>query len=201
MAGRRARAYSPRIVVDVTAEDIATAIPQDSGHCMIADAIQRLHPDVTGVSVDLATVRFTDKAKGKRYVYLTPELAQMALLMFDQGELPPPFTFELKRAAQIVPVTTSKARRAKKEASRAAALVNQAAAVLEGKEASGDRPTSRGPAELVPPAGGSRESIPVKVGGKAPAIGALAHTGQAHPKYGRRRTFGLRAAGFSKLGN
>ncbi|MGB6177209.1 MAG: hypothetical protein WBF43_12935 [Methylocella sp.] len=101
MAAKRKRLTSPEVSVDVTREDIDGAIPQDSSHCMIADAIKRMVPGASRVSVDLATIRWTDSEKKLRYTYLTPRHAQGSLLAFDKGQRPEPFSFNLTRAAQI----------------------------------------------------------------------------------------------------
>lgn len=91
------------VVIEVTAEDIALAIPKDSAHCMIADALGRCRPDTRFRSVDLATIRWSDPRTGKRYVALTPPVAQRALLDFDEGIQPEPFMFRV-RPVQIVSI-------------------------------------------------------------------------------------------------
>jgi hypothetical protein len=88
--------------VTVTDEVIANACRRDSGHCMIADALKMMNPGVNHVDVDLQTIRFSDPAKGARYIYLTPPLAQRALIRFDQGETVEPFDFTLRTPTQIV---------------------------------------------------------------------------------------------------
>jgi Fe-S-cluster formation regulator IscX/YfhJ len=67
---------APRVVIQVSGDDILWAEKESSSHCMIADAIKRQLPNARHVAVDLQTIRFT---------YLTPTLAQMALLDFDDG--------------------------------------------------------------------------------------------------------------------
>jgi hypothetical protein len=98
------RRNSPKILVRVTDDLIETALPKDSEHCMVADAVKVAFPTAKAVSVDLATVRFSDPDKGLRYIYLTPRFAQTALVEFDEGRRPHAFQFELTRAAQIVPI-------------------------------------------------------------------------------------------------
>lgn len=95
---------SPRVVVDVLQEDIDTAMPKDSRHCMIADAIKRAVPSARHVQVDLQTIRWTDPKKGLRYVYLTPREPIIALLRFDYGIKPTPLSFRL-RGAQVASAT------------------------------------------------------------------------------------------------
>lgn len=95
------RYVSPQIKVEVSAETISTSRMASSSHCMIAEAIKQAVPVAAYVSVDLATIRFTDPEKGLRYTYLTPRAAQLALLNFDSGQLPEPFSFNLRTAAQV----------------------------------------------------------------------------------------------------
>jgi hypothetical protein len=99
---RHKRKVSPKVLIRVTDDLIETALPKNSEHCMIADAVKVAFPTAKAVSVDLATVRFSDPAKGLRYIYLTPRFAQAALVDFDEGRRPQAFQFELTRAAQIV---------------------------------------------------------------------------------------------------
>jgi len=91
-----------RIRVSVTSEQIDRAKQADSGHCMIADAIKATIPDAKAVTVDLASIRWTDSRRGVRYLYLTPPSVQIALLRFDNGITPPAFHFRLNSPAQVV---------------------------------------------------------------------------------------------------
>lgn len=93
---------APRLTIRVEQEHIDSALPKDSSHCMIAEAIMSTLPDARNVAVDLATIRYTDTTTGHRYIYLTPRCAQVALLEFDQGEAPQPFRFQV-RASQVIP--------------------------------------------------------------------------------------------------
>lgn len=86
---------APRIVIAVTEDDITKAEQNSSSHCMIADALKRLRPDVKHVSVDLQTIRFSDPAKRRRFTYFTPRVAQLALLDFDQGVHTQPIMFSI----------------------------------------------------------------------------------------------------------
>jgi hypothetical protein len=58
-------------------------------------------PDASFVSVDLQTIRWTDKKKGRRYIYLTPRVAQVALVKFDQGMHTEPFGFQLRNGQSV----------------------------------------------------------------------------------------------------
>lgn len=99
--GKSPKIYAPRITVAVTREIIDLSERRNSSHCMIAEAVKRSVPEARHVSVDLATIRFTDPNKRLRYIYLTPRKAQYALLDFDQGHHAEPFEVQL-RAAQVV---------------------------------------------------------------------------------------------------
>ena len=99
---RPPRKTSPNFVIRVTQQIIDTAVPKDSNHCMVADAIKAALPEAASVTVDLQSVRFSDPSRGLRYVYLTPRIAQEALILFDEGMKVPPFECRLSRASQIV---------------------------------------------------------------------------------------------------
>lgn len=98
---QRLRGTGPKVTVSVEQDIIDQSERRDSSHCMIADAIKTTLPDVSNVSVDLATIRWTDRKRGVRYTYLTPPLAQRALVNFDQGLTAEPFTFRLHQALQV----------------------------------------------------------------------------------------------------
>ena len=98
---KKLTASYPRVQVAITQAHIDTAIPADSGHCMIADALREALPHVKGVAVDLQTIRFTDPKKAQRYTYLTPPIAQDYLVAFDQGQFLEPFTFNLTSPIQV----------------------------------------------------------------------------------------------------
>jgi hypothetical protein len=95
------RTTAPRPEIHVTEEDIDAAMPQNSKHCMIVLAIRRAVPSAIKILVDIQTIRWTDKKKGLRYIYFTPDKALIALVQFDYGLKPKPFSFRL-RGAQIV---------------------------------------------------------------------------------------------------
>lgn len=79
--------------ITVEQHHISEACKRDSHHCMIADAVRKSIPTAQYISVDLQTVRFT--VRGERYTYLTPPLAQLALIAFDHGKKVKPFQFTL----------------------------------------------------------------------------------------------------------
>jgi hypothetical protein len=82
--------------VKVEKDHITNGTAKNSQHCMIADAIQDACPTARFIMVDLQSIRFSDKATRKRYVYMTPPIAQSNLLKFDQGKSVKPFVFNLK---------------------------------------------------------------------------------------------------------
>ena len=155
--------HGPRVRVQVEQGHIDTACRKDSGHCMVADAVEAAVPDATSIKVDLQTIRWSDKKKGRRFYYLTPRIAQMALLYFDMGVSPEPFAFQLRDAQSVALGAT----RVKEHA------------------------------RIVNPHGGTstRSGVtPVKVGGKAPPVAALAHSNR-----GNARGFGMRGLDAVKM--
>jgi len=164
--------YPKAFVIEVTEEIITSAIANNSGHCMIADAVKA---SLNGKRplVDIQTIRWTDVTKGVRYVALTPAYAQKKLLEFDNGDLPEPFTIRLQ------PIQTVRAGRSGgKPVDR------------DGRKSRATRKiTVQNPQETP----GGRQAVRtggVHVeGGHTPPLGALSNS------KGQRRTFGLRAAG------
>jgi hypothetical protein len=63
---------------------------------MISQSIKKELPWASGVSVDLQTIRLSDRNERKRYIFLTPLVAQQAIVDFDQGKAPLPFTVKLR---------------------------------------------------------------------------------------------------------
>src|SRR6266478_3170476 len=94
--GRPSKA--PRFTIKVSQERIDTSVERDSAHCMFADAIGDCIPSSERRSVDLQTIRWSDKNTGKRYVYLTPRKVQEYIINFDAGakEKITPFEVVLK---------------------------------------------------------------------------------------------------------
>lgn len=90
---------SPKAEIFVDQKTIADAISRNSSHCMIAEAVKKAIPYAQNVMVDLQSIRLTDKERGLRYTYLTPRLAQLALIKFDQGERPNPFKILLAKGS------------------------------------------------------------------------------------------------------
>lgn len=165
----------PNVRVVVGKEHITNAIAADSSKCWIAEAIKAQVPVATAVAVDVATTRFTDPTKGLRYVYLTPYAAQKALLDFDEGTPPPPFSFYLKNAH----VTRAGSLPVKPEL-RAKALTKRD---RENQKRKAERRAALhkdlGQSQIVRSA--NRSKLPRRVGGKRP------------PQLRMKRMFGVRA--------
>ena len=87
---------SPRVEVVVSQENIDFSITGHSSHCMIAEAVRTCFPGAKKIAVDLQTIRFSNWSKGERYTYMTPRVAQIAILNFDRGLKPEPFKFRMR---------------------------------------------------------------------------------------------------------
>jgi hypothetical protein len=137
---------------------------------MIAEAVKAAVPDADRVAVDLATIRWTDRAKSRRYIYLTPRAAQEALLDFDAGKKSDPLTFSLQGA-----------------------MIVAARGEARTKRMPQTEPTTK--TKMVQNSGGKR-TPPVRVGGKGAPVGVLSNMplGPKTNRRGRRREFGLRQA-------
>ncbi|PWT77541.1 MAG: hypothetical protein C5B60_02600 [Chloroflexi bacterium] len=88
-------------VYEVTQEDIDNGIANDSFYCPISNAINRTSPYLHRVQTDLASIRWSDLTKRKRYVFITPDIAQQFIIQYGEGKARP-FTLKLPIAAQIV---------------------------------------------------------------------------------------------------
>lgn len=165
---------SPQVAVSVTNEIINTSISADSSHCMIAEAVRAARPDAKAVAVDLQTIRFSDPQKGLRYIYLTPRIAQVPLLLFDQGIKPDPFDFVLRRGhvtnmagnrVKRGPQTRDHAKKTKAASAKAIAVRRLSSAKLVTRDS-------------------GNQTVDVVGGKPAPRT-----------SFGNRRSFGLRALG------
>jgi|ERR1051325_4947768 hypothetical protein len=85
---------APRFRVTLTDELIYESEQRSSSHCMFAEAVKVARPHAKHVSVDLQTIRFTEGER--RFTYLTPRQAQVAIVKFDQGIPCKPFSFQLR---------------------------------------------------------------------------------------------------------
>lgn len=125
----------------VTQEHIDAAKPKESGHCMIADAIKAKLPDVSHVVVDLQSIRYTDRRKGRRLTFWTPLLAQRMLLAFDNGG-----EFDLGgEVVRLAPFDFNIGRVIVEHEARSTAVRKDRKRVLKTKGKPGERgPTQRG---------------------------------------------------------
>lgn len=173
---------APRVHVSVDEQTIETSVGRDSSHCMIAEAVRAAIPNARHVAVDLQTIRVTDTNRGLRYTYLTPRVAQIPLIQFDQGEKPDPFAFVL-RNGQVTrsgkrQVRTQENLTPKKQSPERAA--EKVAHLKKARQSQSSLAKTR----LVHREGGELAgTVPDRVGGKTPPITSFA----------RRRAFGLRA--------
>jgi hypothetical protein len=84
--------------ISVTETHIAEAVARSSSACAIAEALKQQIPHAVHVSIDVATVRWTDRVKKLRYTALTPMCGQELIVNFDQGnrEKLQPIQFDLR---------------------------------------------------------------------------------------------------------
>lgn len=206
---RRQRFYGPRLNLAVTQELIDQAIPRDSRHCMIAEAIRVAFPSAKSIAVDMQAIRFSDSSRRLRYVYLTPRAAQENLVRWDQAIKPDPFEFEITQAH----VTRMAYNRPKQNALKNAKADAAAKTTKLGTKSHQEAPNGR---NLKAPNGSNQEHEPYgrgedplakarieRVGVGHPDCGALVPVGGMPPPlarrfkgevpFSRRRAFGLRA--------
>lgn len=184
---------SPRIELQIPQEVIANATTGDSAHCMIADAIAAQIPDAKSITVDLQTIRWSNRKRGERYIYLTPPDAQDALVLFDQGYAVEPFSIRLARGQVTRIKAGSKKQVEDREARKATIAAKEAAGEpltapekrakvrLERHEAQAQRPLGLGPTEQI-----FEQGTPVRRGGPPPPVAVLSNA------KGRARVFGLK---------
>lgn len=97
--------FPEKLVVNVTAEDIASGVPNDCSDCPIARAIQRAlpeyHVDVTRSKIELARPTGDGEVWSRGY-YELPDVARKFVLAFDTDHQAsyPPFSF----TATLIPV-------------------------------------------------------------------------------------------------
>ena len=100
-------AHALRMQIDVKEKHIKDGRNRNSRACMIVQAIIEACA-ARGIKAenphaDLQTLRFSDLDRGQRYVYLTPQTVQRAIVAWDQAanekldplEVVSPFTFRL----------------------------------------------------------------------------------------------------------
>jgi hypothetical protein len=199
---KRPKGVSPTLTLHITDENYAAAVRSSSGGCLIADAIKREYPHLSAVTVDMATIRATDRAKGERYTYLTPPAAQQLLLGYDQGWSKLVDEVSVRAAVKVTPVRAGSSTAVKRRAERKTTLeaAEQQGLPLSRAEKSAlthmrkadeiHEPREAGslPTEVVFPRGPT--ASPVVVGGKD------LPQGEPHPNLlrGRSRHFGAKIA-------
>ena len=200
MSGQRltrdGRYISPEILVEVTQDDIDSGKRRNSHHCPNAEAVRRavskkFGEEVTGVMVDLQTIRFSVPSRRLRYVYLTPRPAQVLVIDFDQGNEPKPCAFKL-RAGQVTYMgTTHLATVAKESLPHYATPEAQRERAERRKEAEASPPRktaaqpARHRAQLTRSPNGNLQTVPGISGGRPPPVHKAANG----------RGFGLRRFG------
>jgi hypothetical protein len=173
----RRRLLAPRVTITVTRDIIEDAVVRDSSHCMIAQAVRLAVPAAKSISVDLQTIRWSDAELGLRYTYLTPRVAQVALINFDQGRSPKELSFQL-RQGQVTRMST-KYKPAKPKTGEGGEGGEQGGGAASKTAAS--VPTKREFAHG--PSNSARPEVPTVIGGRTPPV---------MTKFARKRTFGLR---------
>lgn len=169
----------PRVKVNITQELVEQSKLADSSHCMIAEAVKIAYPDATKVSVDLQTIRFSNPAKRVRYIYLTPRLAQIALVQFDQGREVEPFSFTLAGAHVIGMYERPLQRLQGIEADQDTGATKPIEVAVKNRERTHKARLAKQGLRF----DDNNGSVPRRVGGKAPPS----------TPFSRRRAFGLRA--------
>ncbi len=162
---------APRVELHITEDIIDKAVPRDSGHCIWADAVKAAYPDAQRIAVDVQTIRFSDPKKGLRFTYLTPRVAQVSLINWDQGIKPNVFSC-LLRAGHVTRMTLKNERKTLTPAQ-----------VEQRKKAGKLGNISAAKARLVSRGSKTAGNVPDRVGGKTPPL----------TSFSRRREFGLRA--------
>lgn len=196
-----------QVTLHISDEIIDRAIRADSGGCVIADAIKAQVPNATAVTVDLATIRFSDKPAGKRYIYLTPDAAQLCVFAFDRGLRPAAQKLTLTRPIQIATIKAAsnldlaqrRARRAELEAKDPLTLTSRERSSLTRLRQSAERPATGGPKKIDQhgtitggdPLPTTPGATPAERGARSGAIPELLPA--------RARVFGARKANASKL--
>jgi hypothetical protein len=188
-APRARKVHAPQVTVRVDKPTIAASMKADSSHCMIAEAIRLSVPKAANISVDLQTIRFTDRDKGARYTYLTPRIVQLALVSFDMGSRPDPFQFQLRsgqvtRSGSKIPAKPRHQPDGPTPAQVAARAKAQSFAPSTRARLQRDSAGSIG--------SGNDRTVPSKVGGRTPPVQKVKTDSNVVP-FSRRRQFGLRA--------
>jgi len=199
--------HSPILTAEITQANYEKATAADSGGCLVADAIEDKYPQYKA-DVDVATIQIKDRARGVKYIYLTPPRIGNVLLGFDQGwrEEDLPIKLRLANAVKIVKITRSRSSKKATAERRAARL-----AELEQKEKSGAILTSVEKRSLTKlrnpkpsserPETGGPQLIVTTSDGKSVVAGGTPLKKPLNPNLlrGRNRLFGAKTATPSKV--
>ena len=203
---KRNKVTSPTLQLTISEERHEQAVRSRSGACLIADAIKEQYPHLSGIVVDMATIRVSDRAKGLRYTYLTPPTAQHLLLAFDQGWNKAVDSLRIRQAVKIDAITRSPNDRQTKAEHREARLAELNEKLDRGEEltrvekSSLSRMTNpnRKPSPPRPPSVGPvKDVIASRGNGPATVVGGRRmKQGEAHPNLlrSRNRHFGAKLA-------
>jgi hypothetical protein len=164
---RKQKFNAPRPIIEMKKEYIEQAIRKNTHRCMIVKAIQEQVPEASAISVDLQTIRWSDRRRGLRYTFLTPRVAQQLLVLFDLGDkqrlekFGPAVKFRLRGA-----LVTSITRNEKGRRKLAHNLGRRRIAATKRDKKSG--------------------TVPEQIGGKPPPLERF------HASHNSRREFGVR---------
>ncbi len=168
--------------IKITQDILDFAEKANSSHCMIAEAIRVKNPQLGYISVDLATIRYTNRKTRLRYTYLTPRSVQNRIVQFDQGICQEPFSFNLHthKPAFVTKMGRGSGAEHKRKAMRAAKKKQQSSA--KSPKSSAKSPTTK-PAIKGHHNKGYTGVSPIVVGGVTPPRSASP---------GLTRAFGLK---------
>ena len=86
---------APVIEANVTRDILERCRTRGSRYCPVLEAVKTAFPDGIRLASDLQTIRVSDPQRRLTYTYPTPRVAQIALIEFDRGSLPEPFSIRL----------------------------------------------------------------------------------------------------------
>jgi len=164
--------HPPEKRVHVRQEHIDNGVADDSGYCMVAEALKdhlrKQRVRFGWVAADVATIRYSDLDRDLQYQYITPHSAAKALVMFESGIEVEPFSFRI-RAGLVFP--------------RGRGHKNRTPKTKEAAKAHGKAPTIKRKSK--------RERGTVVGGRPVPHVRPDGDLSVTPPS--RRRTFGVRA--------
>lgn len=182
---------APQIDISITQAAIDLARAKDSSHCVIAEALRMYLDNKEAnrygyISVDLQTIRFTDKQKKERYTYLSPRAAQVCVVRWDQGIKPEPFDLRLRGGHTTLSGASTQDKARARECRARWQLKNKQAELEEVSKLAAESKPQKNKAGLRRALGdqgsvNGPSKVLERVGGKPPPV-----------SIGRRREFGIR---------